>query len=533
MKIKHLLTSLLLAAFIPAACISCQPNNEEDPEENKDPQENTDPQGGEDETGLKPGTFKFVASPLQGSWKAGDQIYVHGSLGSWGEVVTLKASDISADGKTATGELGDVTTVPADPDGLYAGWPDGSVRHNKTKVGAKTAFENCDNLLTVAYLSGDTFTFKDVSASFSFSVSGDYDKYALCGKVRDGVTVTNFEVEYTSKGTTMTIKENTGNPYRYGELQSGKVVTIFMPGNMSLKGGITVFLGKGEAWTAVCGTSDDLTLEPGKHKDLGDLSASIEAYNGPAPKMPAMTGESKKFTVKFQELSGLCMSEDNSFIWGVGDEGDLAKLDFEGKLLEDYVHIGGDSEDVSLNRDTGDMIIGLEPDGVGIVKSPYTSRVSTLFNIGACKNYGNSGIEGLTYYKDGMIFCGAQANSHFFLCDLNTKAVLKSQQMWDKNRLSEIAGMCYDVLTDWLWVIDSEAKKVFVFSAQQVYEELYKDGGDVYNAFLGAYPVKGPDNPESVCVDHTHNCIWVGDDYGSTSYLYRYDFEDLDEYNIQ
>lgn len=529
MSIKSLFPALLLAAFIPVACISCQPNNNEDPQENPEEKPEDKP---EDKPQDKPtgGTYKFVASPLQGTWKEGDQIYVHGSLGSWGEVVTLKASDISADGKTATGELGDVTTVPADPDGLYAGWPDEAVRHNKTKIGSKTAFEHCDRMLTAAYLNGDTFTFIDVSSSLTFSVSGDYDKYALCCNVRDGIEVNNFEVDYTSKGITMTQKANTGYPFQYGSIENG-TVTMYMPGNMTFKGGITVYLGKGNAWTGIYTSDGNLTLEPGKTKNLGSLTP-IEAYTGPEPRMPKMNGEFKKFTVKCEELSGLCLSEDGSFIWGVGDEGDLAKIDFEGKVIGDIVHIGGDAEDVSWNRDNGDILIGLEPDGVGVVKAPYTSRVTTLFNLTACKNYGNSGIEGLTYYKDGMIFCGAQSNSHLFLCDLNTKTVLKDQKMWDKNLLSEVAGMCYDPITDWLWVIDSEAKKVFVFSAQKAYDELYKDGGDVYRALLGAYPVKG-DNPESVCVDHAHSCIWVGDDYGSPSYLYRLDFDDFNDFNLK
>ena len=532
MRIKILFLSLLAAAVIPSACISCNPADQaeqDDPqEENKDPEDNPK----DDETSIKPGTYKFVASPLQGTWKEGDNIYVHGSLGSWGEVVTLKAENISDDGKTATGELGDVTTVPADPDGLYAGWPDEAVRHNKTKIGAKTSFEHCDRLLTAAYLVGDTFTFIDVSSSLSFTVSGDYDKYALCSNVRDGLTITNFEVEYSSATRKYTQKANTGYPFLYGDVQSGQPVKMFMPGNMTLKGGFTVYLGKGDDWTAVYTSTEDLKLEPGKHKDLGELSP-VSAYDGPAPKMPSMTGTSKTFSVKCEELSGLCLSEDESFIWGVGDEGDLAMIDFEGKLIGEKVHIGGDAEDVSWNSDTGDLLIGLEPDGVGVVKAPYTGRVSTLFNIPACNDYGNSGIEGLTYYKDGLIFCGAQSNSHLFLCDLDSRKVLKSQMLWDKYLVSEVAGLCYDKYTDWLWLIDSEAKKVFVFDASRVYEELNKDKGNVYLGLLGAYPVSAPGNPESVCVDHAHNCIWVGDDCGNPSILYRYDFEDLSEFKIK
>ena len=41
--------------------------------------------------------------------------------------------------------------------------------------------------------------------------------------------------------------------------------------------------------------------------------------------------------------------------------------------------------------------------------------------------------------------------------------------------------------------------------------------------------LRGIENPESVCVDHKHSCIRVGDDYGSTSYLYRFDFTGLDD----
>ena len=68
----------------------------------------------------KEGTYKFVASPLKEKWVAGDQIYVHGSLGSMAQTITLTADDISSDGKTASAYLGDITEYTVDPDGLYA-----------------------------------------------------------------------------------------------------------------------------------------------------------------------------------------------------------------------------------------------------------------------------------------------------------------------------------------------------------------------------------------------------------------------------
>ena len=318
-------------------------------------------------------------------------------------------------------------------------------------------------------------------------------------------------------------KQNTGYPFKYGSLKSGEKVEVWMPGDMTFKGGLTIFLGKDGQWPASYKVSSDVVLEYGKSKDLGNISASVTPYDGPAPKMPQM-GEYTKLTIDAEELSGLCLSEDQSFLWGVGDEGDLVKISFEGEVLSTF-HIGGDTEDVSRNPETGDLLIALEPQGVGVVKAPgFNSKVSTLFNIAACSGYGNGGMEGLTYYKNGKVLAGAQSHSHLFLCDLATKKVIWEKKMYDKQLVSEIAGLCYDPLTDWLWIIDSEAKKVFVFI---VGEE------DASMTLLGAYPVSSPGNPESVCVDHKNSCIWVGDDYGSTSYLYRYDFTGLDDAIIQ
>ena len=522
--------------FLSAAALSCSPSENNTPDSSVSPDTNPGDNPG-DNPGEDPGSeitdniYTFVASPLQEKWAAGDQIYVHGAIGSWCQVVTLEASDISEDGKMAKGKLGsDVMEKLADPDGLYAAWPDQAVKHLKSKIGSRTTFEACEGLLTAAYLEDKTFNFIDVSSGITFSVSGDYDRYALCSGYRVGLNVTSFDVDYTSAKTSLTLNSD-GYPYKYGNVETGKNNRIWLPGGTTFKGGFTIFLGKGDNWTASYTEEKDITLAPGKMEELGDISSLAKPYEGMAPRMPVLTG-SEKFTVKLAELSGLYLGEDESFLWGVGDEGDLGKISFKGEVLYSF-HIGGDAEDVSLDSRTGDLLIGLEPQGVGLVKAPdFNTRVTTLFNIPACSGYGNSGIEGLTYYKDGMVFAGAQANSHLFLCDLDGKKVIHDWKMWKKELVSEIAGLCYDPLTDWLWIIDSENKMIYVFSAQKIYDTV-ESGEDIYSALLGAYPVGTPENPESVCVDHKNSCVWVGDDLGdSTSYLYKYSFTGLDDFNI-
>lgn len=509
---------LLVVWFCAVACSCAQQSPEElPPPDNNPDKENPDVSS----------VYKFVASPLQGKWNVGDQIYVRGNLGYDAQVITLTAAEISDDGKTASAQLDEkLIKSPAEPDGLYAAWPADAINLYNGIAKTKNTFKDCETLLTAAYLNGDSFQFLDVSGAMVFAVDGDYDKWAICANDRDGICITRFEVDYSSLSKAFKYKQNDGYPYRYGNLESGKA-KIWFPGDFSFSNGFTIYLGKGENWTATYTASSAQNLTAGQTKDLGNITASITPYSGPAPKMPRQ-GEMTKYTVSFEELSGVRISEDGKFLWGLGDEGDLAQLSLTGKVLSQY-HCGGDAEDVTINTDTHDLLLGMEPDGIGIIKAPdFNTRYSTVMNLTACKNYGNSGIEGITYYKDGMVFAGAQSNSHLFLCDINSKTVLWETKLYDKNRVSEIAGLSYDPKSGWLWIVDSEAKKVFVFAVDHSVT-----GGtwSVSMDYIGAYPVAGS-NPESVCIDRINNCMWIGDDYGETSYLYRYEFTGFDEFDL-
>lgn len=499
--------------------------------------------------------YKFVASPLQGKWNVGDQIYVRGNLGYDAQVITLTAAEISDDGKTASVQLDEkLIKSPAEPDGLYAAWPADAINLYNGIAKTKNTFKDCETLLTAAYLSGDSFQFLDVSGAMVFAVDGDYDKWAICANDRDGICITRFEVDYSSLSKAFKYKQNDGYPYRYGNLESGKA-EIWFPGDFRFSNGFTIYLGKGDNWTSTYTANGAQSLMSGQIKDIGNITASLLPYNGPAPKMPRQ-GEVTKFTVKFNELSGLCVSADGSFLWSVGDGGELAKFDFQGKLVDRVdLHWGDpaakasgkkegdgwgtyDTEGITVDLRNGDLICSEEANYVGRISKDDLATafeddeawniLPTIFTIPDAKNYGNAGMEGITYYKDGMVFVGAQSNSHLFLCDIDTQTILWKAKLWDKNRLSEIAGMCYDPKSGWLWIIDSEAKKVFVFAVDHSVTE---GKWSVNMDYIGAYPIAG-DNPESVCIDRVNNCMWVGDDYGSTSYLYRYEFTGFDEFDI-
>lgn len=524
------LLNALALSMLAASCNKPEPYTPPEPD---DPKE--DPAKPDDTPkGPQPGTYRFVASKLQGSWKAGDKIFVHGYMGTDSEIITLAAGDISADGKTATAKLDAVTGSLADPDGLYAAWPAEAVYPYKGILKIKTTFLDCSVPLTISYLEDDTFNFIDVSTRIKFSVNGDYNQFALASNDHSGINITRFEVEYSSETKTFNHKANDGYPFLYGTLEPGVPYTIWLPGDFNFNKGFTIYLGKDDVWSASYSKDWAVSLEAGLSLDLDDITAALTAYNGPAPKIPVM-GDHQKITVKFNELSGLCLSENEDFLWGVGDDGSVAKLSFEGEVLYEK-WTGGDLEAISRNPVTGDLIVGIEDEynpagtniqvwdysGIGRIPAPDFNKLEGLYEIPGISGYNNDGIEGVAFYKDGIVFAGAQHNSHLFCIDLNNKKVLWEKKMYDKQLVSEIADLCYDPLTGWLWIIDSERRMVFVFSGINEVS-----GNDM--TLLGSYHVTGS-NPESVCVDHKHSCIWVGDDAGSTSYIYRYDFTGLDDY---
>ena len=485
----------------------------------------------------KAGDYTFTVSPLKGKWEAGDQIRVQGSYGPAAKTYTLKTADISSDGKTATVKLeGDLFEYLSAPDNLYAAWPASAVKPEDGLTDATFTFTQADILLAQAYLQGANFAFDDGSAAITFTVSGNYDRALIAGNQRPGLRFQEYSNAHSSSETSFSKVVSDGYPFREVTLAGdGQTTTVWFPGGVTLKDGFTLYFGKNGEWPAVYSrkTEDGLqngTLKAGKILELGDITSQLEAYSGPEPKMPEM-GKRTKYTISFNELSGLCLSADDSFLWAVGDGSEIARISFDGQLVSkaNLKTTSGstiDSEAISLKYETGDLLIGGEPSSVCQIPASSVTHVfkestfkgaEALFKIDDAKSFGNAGVEGITYYKDSLAYVGTQTGSYLYLCNLTTGEVIWRKGLREMYpAITEIADLCYDPLTDWLWVIDSESLRFFALT------------GDA-ESMLGYYSVRGISNPESICIDHKNSCIWVGDDYGSTSYLYRFDFTGLDD----
>ena len=252
----------------------------------------------------------------------------------------------------------------------------------------------------------------------------------------------------------------------------------------------------------------------------GQQSAATWKNPEDAPVMGKVTSWTLKGVV---ELSGLCLSKDKDFMWGVGDQGDFYKIHFDG-TFEHIKNFDNDLEGLCMDPETGDLYIASEPNRIRVIRAPNYDTLVKICEVADAASYENSGLEGIAYYK-GQLYVGAQTGANYW------RYSLKGEKLSNKTSLrtvcptiSEVGDMCYDAERDRLWVIDSNSN-----SSRPEYLPftLYMFSGDA-SKVIAKYPLSSftKNNPEVCCVDHTHNCIWIADD-SSNSILHKVEFSNL------
>ena len=244
----------------------------------------------------------------------------------------------------------------------------------------------------------------------------------------------------------------------------------------------------------------DKTEESGKHP------------GGKTHKYPEM-GACQVIKVNVEELSGLCMTKDSSALWAVGDEGALCKVSLAG-VVTPVLNSRLDLEAITRNTANDDLYLAVEGDQmVCRVAAPDYNRIDTLFYIQEAlqRDFDNNGLEGMSFYKDSLLFVGSQEDALVWTCKLDGTVVSRVSLCGETSLIEEVAGLCYDPVKKWLWVTDSDACKLFIFSAETF-------------DLLASYDVPFIENAESICVDRPHSCVWVGSDE-DTPKLYRISFK--------
>lgn len=226
-----------------------------------------------------------------------------------------------------------------------------------------------------------------------------------------------------------------------------------------------------------------------------------------APGTP-VKGNYTKYDVAVTELSGLCLHTDKSFLWGVGDQGSLVKIGFDGSV-EKVLSKGYDMESVTIDPETKDLYLGCEPNYVYKVHAPEYKTTEQVFRVEEASGYGNSGIEGISWYKDGMVLVGTQVGAYLWAYKLDGTPVWRKCMKTVAIGMLEIADICYDPVKDQIWIICSETQSIYLFN------------GDA-TEHLATYKVAFGGNCESVYLDYGNNCLWIADDDGA-SVLFKID----------
>ena len=254
---------------------------------------------------------------------------------------------------------------------------------------------------------------------------------------------------------------------------------------------------------------------PGKYERPDEYVPEKEA-----PKMGKV-----EFTTKLQssdgkwipELSCLCLSKDGDFLWGCDDNGGLYRINFDGTFSLHWDK-SAEMEALAMDPATGTMYIGLESTSNSgyVVPAPgYNSKTNFGWVVDGAANMGNSGVEGIAWYK-GEILLGTQTGATLFRYTLDGKLQEKKSLRTVCSTISEIAGLDYDEENDWLWVIDSNSNKD---NPQYDPYTIYLFDGAATKLIAKYYIGDFADwNPEAICVDKKNSCIWVGEDCGDEKF---------------
>ncbi len=520
------------ATLLLSVClIACESNDEEvtvpepEPEVPVDPQPTPPdpPQPTPDPVKPAPGTYTFVLpeGDFKPAWEAGDAISIRGRYIPDMFSISLTADQISEDGKTATVELSNIPSILAPPDWLYAAYPAGDVNIEGTIGDATTRFTGYGPRLVAYWKEGNSFEFTPGCVEVLFSVSGDFDGFAFSGASREDILVDYTTVQYSSETKGVSTKKATdGHPFIYGEIPADGLCRVYIPSRTNFTVGFNVYLKKGEEYPVYYTHAQSGTLKAGQIIDLGDITGKLVPYEGAAPVemvMPEIVSK-KEYKVNVEELSGIILTEDGESLWGVGDQGQLAIITIteEGKVeIQNIKNFGNDLEAITRDPETNTLYIGTEPNSVYRCESPFTSY-TRIFKVADASGYGNSGIEGIAWYKDNTLYVGTQVGANLWRYDLDGNILDFISLKTVRSNIAEIGGLYYDPVLDWLWVTDSETHSLFVFS------------GDA-RTYYGRYKLSSSYNNESVCVDHKHNCVWVGDDSDSQPLIIRLDIPGLQD----
>ena len=291
--------TLLFAALAAAAlAVSCQPKDVIiDTPENNDPSEIEAPVTRTFVCEFAAPDSKInVADDGKTTWKAGDEIMIHG--GTDGEErykVTLTNDDISADGKKATITFTINPYNRADAGVVseyYAQYPASLVPNCLMYYEAR--FSDSKDFIMAACNVGETFVFYNLNGIISYKVSGDFDKVVFSGNSDETVGYNGIyqaRVRDDGSGAKLTnpkFGNGSGDANPLTKVESVPVADgtttnyIFLPAGTNFTSGFTFKFYKDDVLKKIATTSSSVNVKTGKILILGDISGKLTDYVAPS-----------------------------------------------------------------------------------------------------------------------------------------------------------------------------------------------------------------------------------------------------------
>ena len=218
---------------------------------------------------------------LKTSWVAGDQIVVHGEYAKNQVTVTLAASDISGDGRSATVTVDNLYPYEREDcaSTLYASYP-ASLSDNLKHCFFYSKFSTTNADLMAASNNGDTFQFQRICGVLSMSVEGEYEGYLLTTPKKDALGYEFLQVKLTDKE--QIYDQYKGDPIIQIEAtMTGSDIMLYVPDGTQFTGGFTLKLAQEGDYTKIFKYTDALWFNRGTIVDLGDITDELQKYDNP------------------------------------------------------------------------------------------------------------------------------------------------------------------------------------------------------------------------------------------------------------
>jgi hypothetical protein len=265
----------------------------------------------------------------------------------------------------------------------------------------------------------------------------------------------------------------------------------------------------------------------------------VENINPPVADEMYTTFESewqKPQATGVKALSGICLAEDKSCLYGVSDTYGLYKINFDGTSELLYDTFDKEKNDTTLDMEgicideNGDLYTCIENgsshyDGKHLIKFMKSEGYNTPHDVSevdrdklnAVMQEFNNGFEGIGYEGGDTFFLGNQFKPITvtkYSVSEGVKDTITLGYDIIKGGTTEIGDLQYDPATNTLWVIDSRSSHVYNYDME----------GNVIRAYKTN--IGSASNAESFVIDFENKVMYVGCD-NSGGDLYKFKFENI------